>query len=356
MQIQVSHSELTPLVKVDYDKLYNDLGVKLTPDEMIFARRKAGFGGVLQWDLPSSVTWTALSRLSGFERTEALQILDSLRRTGMAKLGSNRRMIECVYSVPSADWVYAGRDDAGHIHVMLAGWGYRYPNAPALDPLTWHPEGEQDVKLRFISAGATVPTEIDLRFESGSTKRLPSGADGDVALGQLAPGTMLRFTELSSGREFSFAVEKGRGLYLFDVTPAKEIIPHVEPDPVIDDPVVISPEISIRLIGYDGRPVSRGELCVMDAGLVRVAAGVGSDGMVRIDSSLLAPGVPFTAKLSGAGENYGDAPLVIDEGELDYEIHYHSAKSGFNGDLWFGILFMAATLALTIWALIELLS
>ncbi len=358
MKIQVAYNEVTPLVKQDFTKLYDALKRTLSDDEMIFATHRAGFGGIVQWDLPDGLQWVSVTRANSFERNEAMRLLEEKRRSGAAKLGTRTDLIEAVYSVPSADFLYYARDAQGNMKVMLAGWAYRYPRTPAVNPLSWHPEDEQNVQLSFFDKGQAVATAIELRYATTFTKQLNPDTQGKIDLGTHRPGTQFAFSVPEYGRDFSFKVEKGRENYIFDLTVAQSVtvLPPVEPPimepPIIEPPIVDDPDIPIVLdmtkvsfIGYNGRGLESVKVRIESQGETLMSATTDSEGVVTFAKSELPCGKPLDVKLSGTPTRLPRTTIMLDSNENEYEVHYHPGKEQFPWLLIAGIFVAVAATA-----------
>lgn len=361
MRIQVAYNEVTPLVKQDFTKLYDSLKRALSAEEMIFANHRAGFGGIVQWDLPDGLPWRPVTQTDSFERNEAMALLERLRTSGSARLGSRTDLIEAVYSVPSADYLYCARDGQGDMKVMLAGWGYRFPRTPAVNPLTWHPDDEQKVIIAFVEEGRAVSPAIELQYASGRKKRIDPTSDGQIDLGSHRPGTRFSFAVPDYGRELTFTTEKGRDRYVFDLTVARPAsvpeVPAEVPVPPVPGPFVppatVSETVKISFIGYDGRPLPRVDVMIGQGGMTLLASSTGDEGSVTVGKSDLPCGTPLEVVLSGTPMPLPRVNIVLDADENEYEIHYHPSKNPFPWSLIAGIFVAAAATAGAIWLLVE---
>lgn len=355
MRIQVAYNEVTPLVKQDFTKLYDALKRTLSPEEMIFANHRAGFGGIVQWDLPDGLSWQPVTRADSFERSEAMALLRQLRESGTAKLGSRADLIEAVYSVPSADYLYCARDEQGSVKVMLAAWGYRFPRTPAVDPLTWHPADEQKVVLSFVEDGHAVSPAIELRHATSFTKRIEPGADGNIDLGTHRPGTRFTFAIPDYGREISFATEKGRDTYIFDLTVARQapvaevVVPEI---PKVEEPESVEMG-RITFIGYDGRPLNWVGVRINQGGMTLLSASTGEDGSIAFAKTDLPCSTPLEVTLSGTPTRMSAASIVLDRDENEYEIHYHPAKTSFPWAIIAGVFVAVAATVGALWVFFE---
>lgn len=347
MQIKLPYNEVTPLVKIDYSQIFDGLKKLLTPEEAsIFAPRRAGFGGELQWDLPQDLQWTPVTHANAFDRNEALPLLSAIKADAAPKLGTKRELVEAVFSVPSPEYIYCARDAQGKIRVMLAAWGYRYPRVPAIDPLKWRPEGEQNVTLKFIENGVPSVTEIDMVFNSGYTKRFATDNNGEISLGTHQPGVKFNFVVPSRNRNFELLVEKGRDLYVYDLTvaPLPQPVPHKEetptPPPMPAEEENISPEATIKFIGFGGHPIKQGEAQLLQNGMPVLVQGIAPDGTIHFGINDIPHFSPLTLRVTNTPVMLPDCNLQIEPDELQYEIHYHPAKRS-NSNGWIAVLVCA---------------
>lgn len=328
MQIQIPYNEVTPLVKIDYAKIYNDLQRTLSPDEMIFAKWRAGFGGLIQWDLPGDTQWTRISNANSFDRNDAMALFKRLKESAMTKLGSNRQLIDAVYSIPSIDYLYCSRNADGSMRVILAGWGYRFPRTPQIDPLKWHPEGMQNVIVKFVEDGAPIAATMELRHASGFTSQYAADANGQINFGAHSPGTNFRFSVPSHNRDFSLNVAKGQEEYIYDLTVPKAVTPPPVPEipqprPEPEPELNISPEATITFIGFDGKPIPCGEAQILRNGLPVMVQGISPDGSIRFGASDIPANTPLSIKLTNTPLKLSDVPFSFDSDELQYEVHFN---------------------------------
>lgn len=352
MQIQIPYNEVTPLIKIDYSRVYDDLGRTLSPQEMIFAPRRAGFGGILQWDLPAGLHWVSATRANSFDRNDAFALYNRLRQSATPKLGTHTEFINSIYSVPSADYLYCARDSQGAIHIMLVGWGYRFPRIPAVDPLSWHAEGEQHVTLRFIENGHGVSTTMRLQHASSYTKDIASDADGNIDFGSHAPGSQFQFTIPERNRQLTFTVEKGRDTYVFDLTPAVVQPPTPAPAPMPQpSEIAVAPEVSVRFIGENGSPITNSEARLMQGNATIIASGTDHAGMIRLASTDIPANTQLSFRLNGHSAPSAIVPFVFDPTELEYEVRFHRVKKDSSLSLVLGIIAAVALAAVAFLAL-----
>ena len=101
MRVQINHNELRPLIKEGYEKVYDAMNRLLAPEDMIFAKWEAGFGGILQWTLPQDYTWRNFTQADDYDKNEIIGEFMRQKEIGSKKLGTNEKLKEAVYSIPS---------------------------------------------------------------------------------------------------------------------------------------------------------------------------------------------------------------------------------------------------------------
>ena len=100
-------------------KFYDAMSRLLAPEEMIFAKWEAGFGGILQWTLPNDYMWRNFTQADDYDKQVVINEFLRLKEIGEKKLGTNERLKQAVYSIPSEASVYYTVTPDGKYHVML---------------------------------------------------------------------------------------------------------------------------------------------------------------------------------------------------------------------------------------------
>lgn len=370
MKIQVHHTEVTPLIKEGYEKVYDALGKLLSDDEFIFAEWKAGFGDMLQWTLPADAEWLALTDADSFDRNAVINEFLRLKAIGESKLGKNKKLIESVYSVPAENFVYYFIDSQGRYHIMLSGWGYSYPRSAPMIPLVGLADpAMQNVTLRFIENSKPLSgIRFDLPRKSNRTIHLTADSNGEKSLGTMMPGTTVSIFIPSVAKHFSFEIKKGKEVYTADLTieQTAEITKVTPPEdnPFNEEPqqeqeqeqeqiTVRNRDITIRFIGFDGKPLTGREIQLIQTGRSQIAELTDSNGNIYLDKTDFATGLPLEA---AAAAPYPNTALILDEGENEYLIIFHEKKSSsWLIQLLIGILAIAAAIGTWI-AITELLN
>lgn len=348
MQIQTPQSQLTPLLHVNYDQIYNQLVARLTPREMIFAKWRAGFGGIIQWDLPQDLTWQQLSKADSYDYQACMALLENVSSEAKRTLGSNKAMIDAVYSVPSLDYVYYSRTPQGEYRIMLAGWGYRFPTSPALNPLSYSTRKLQPVDIYFRADGepvASLPVEL---VRNTSHVGLSADDSGKLNLGSQEVGATFEFFIPSYGRNFSITIEQGRQQYLVDLTVEKTIPEEI---PAVDIPAEPEPinltidNIRIKFVNQNGSPVENATARFIQNGAEVASTGLLNDGVAVIESTSLQPGT-VEVRLSSPTAQYPVFNMVNDPTELDYEVYFHEVEKSKKWPIFVAIAIAAvATIA-----------
>lgn len=353
MQIQIPHKNLSPLTSHDYSRIYDALQRSLSSDAELFAPRKAGFGGILQWDLPLNIVWTSITEASPWDRTEATQKYEDIYQRATSILGHNKELIDAVFSIPSAEYLYCGRDDKGNIKICMAAWGYSYLNAVAINPLTWHPEGEQNVVVHFTENSMPRPVEAEITFSTQFSKRIATDPSGHLAIGTYRPGTTIKFYIPEFDRNLSLVVEKGREIYTIDLTPAP-VIP--SPQPELQPQAPVQPEaakLNLRLFGYDETPIANSPVKIIQHDYTLTTAVTDTSGSVTIDASSLPINTALKIVVDNKHNSYPPASFSIEAGEFEYHLHYHREKNKSMLSTWLTILAAIVLAALGVWLLLD---
>lgn len=82
MRVQIHYNELRPLIKEGYEKVYDAMSRLLAPEEMIFAKWEAGFGGILQWTLPNDYTWRNFTQGDNYDKQAVINEFMRLKAIG----------------------------------------------------------------------------------------------------------------------------------------------------------------------------------------------------------------------------------------------------------------------------------
>lgn len=341
MKVQAHNNELRPLFKENFDKVYDAIVKILPAEEVIFAKRDAGFGNQIQWSLPDDAQWQSLTQADTLDRHAVIDVFMRHKAVGESRLGKNKKLIEAIYSVPSEAHVYYAIDSDSRYRVMLTAWGYTFPyQAP--ETLLTHMSGQdmQDVTVKFIDNGQPA---AGLNFSIYRQNRRDvchtADAEGKFNFGSLPVGTTLQLKAPSAGRDFTLAVAKDRNLYTFDITPepaAKpepttpppmpepvEVTAHPEPEP--EPPVeMVFPQrqrdISIRMIDSStGQPVKGSEVVVSAVGRPAVSSYPDEQGYIYLDNDDFTPG--STVKVEVPGQTaYPPFDLHLEPAETQYEV------------------------------------
>ncbi len=270
MRVQIHYNELRPLIKEGYEKVYDAMSRLLAPEEMIFAKWEAGFGGILQWTLPNDYTWRNFTQGDNYDKQAVINEFMRLKAIGEKKLGTNERLKQAVYSIPSEASVYYTVTHDGKYHVMLTAWGYSFPTQAPLTDITWQlPAESQDTTVRFIENGKPM---VNLPFDihrNGIVLHHQLDEKGEKYFGKLTPGSELYIEVPSLSRRLMLTVVPGQTVYTFDMTTAEPRKPHA----AVDEPEVPeTPEeeteeteeiicgertIKIQFIGWDGKADNR---------------------------------------------------------------------------------------------------
>lgn len=338
MKIQVHHNELTPMIKEGYEKVYDALGKLLSTDEFIFAEWKAGFGDMLQWTLPSETEWIALTNADSYDRNAVIKEFLRLKAIGESKLGKNKKLIESVYSVPAENFVYYSIDQNGRYRIMLCGWGYSYPHSAPMTILIGSADPAlQPVTLRFIENSEPMAgLRFDIPRKGNRIMHLTAEDNGEKALGSMSPGSAIRVIIPSVEKKFDIQISKGKEFYTIDLTsevkteiPAE--IPPIQDNPVNEGPInepdnaaVRNRDISIKFLGFDGKPIIGNAVYLSQTGKQTLSEETDSDGRIYLDKNDFASVTPLEISLNG---QYPKTETSLDENETEYEIIFHEKRS-----------------------------
>ena len=224
MEIRQPEDGVNKIISKDIltsEQIWNILCDLLPEKSRVFASFSTA-AGMFVWTLPGT-GWTPLSEA---DDSTALMVRDTLKakRRAVARALSDYPsvQIEALFTVPSDDFVFFRDGLDGQFQIMLAAWDYRFP-----DPLEGMevkmpddaPEKWQDVTLKFIEADRPVPGYgLRLKLADGRFAAKRTDADGCFPMPGLEIGK--RFTVLAAdgSRDFSFTVEEGRSLIVYDLT------------------------------------------------------------------------------------------------------------------------------------------
>lgn len=340
----------------------------LAPEEMIFAKWEAGFGGILQWTLPNDYVWHNFTQADNYDKQAIVNEFMRIKAIGEKKLGTNERLKQAVYSIPSESSVYYTVTPDGQYHVMLTAWGYSFPAQAPMTDIVWHlPTEAQDTTVRFIendSPMANLPFDI---LRNGVTLHHKLDENGEKYLGKLTPGTELFLEVPSLSRRLTLIVAEGQTAYTFDMTTVKQLTP-----PVIDgrgdksdgssrtgnndekgDKVIICGDrtIKVQFTGCDAKPITGRSIILTQKGGKQTEVTTDDNGCIFLDRNDFADGSIIKANITDVtGQTkYREAVFTIEPGENDYAIIYTERKTS---GAWLKPLLaiLAAALAfLTIW-------
>ncbi len=355
MKVQAHNNELRPLFRENFDKVYDAIVKILPAEEVIFAKRSAGFGDIIQWSLPTDAQWQPLTLADSLDRQAVIDAFMRHKAAGEAKLGRNKKLIEAIYSVPSEAHVYYAIAPDNSYRVMLTGWGYTYPyQAP--ETLLSHLSGEdmREVNVKFIESGNAV---AGLRFEimraAGRSVSHTTDAEGAFHLGQLPVGTQLQINVPSAGRNFTLAVTADRSIYTFDITPEPAVTPppfvqpepepEPEPAPEEETPIemVFPPrrDISVRFVDSStGKPVTDREVVFSATGRTAVSCTLDEQGVAYLSNEDFPQLTPIRVEMPSQTD-YPPFDMQLEPDETQYEIIF--GQSG-NAPRWKEILFAVA--------------
>lgn len=349
MKVQIHHNELRPLIKEGYEKVYDAMGRLLAPEEMIFAKWEAGFGGILQWTLPGDFQWRSFTQADDYDKQAVINEFLRLKAIGEKKLGTNERLKQAVYSIPSEASVFYTVTPDGNYHVMLTAWGYSFPAQAPMTDITWHlPAGAQDTTVRFIENGApmaNLPFDI---HRNGIVLHHQADGNGEKYFGKLSTGTELYIDVPSMSRRLTLTVAPGQTLYTFDLTQQREVPPVIppviqEPEKPQEDPKEETEEIicgtrniKVQFIGCDGAPIKQRNIIMEQAGKRTTEETTDDNGCIYLSTADFIEGAPISLGVTkAAGQtDYADASLIIEPEENDYAIIYTERRSS---NLWLNI-------------------
>lgn len=372
MRVQIHHNELRPLIKEGYEKVYDAMSRLLAPEEMIFAKWEAGFGGILQWTLPNDFVWRNFTQADNYDKQAVVNEFLRIKAIGEKKLGTNERLKQAVYSIPSEASVYYTVTPDGQYHVMLTAWGYSFPTQAPMTDITWQlPVEAQDTTVRFIENGApmaNLPFDI---LRNGVTLHHKLDEKGEKHLGKLTPGTELYLEVPSLSRRLTLMVVAGQTVYTFDMTTAK---PHVAPvmpeihekpeETVIPETEEIAEEeeiicgdrtIKVQFIGCNAKPITARSIILSQKGGLQTEVTTDDNGCIFLNGNDFADGSIIKANVTDvAGQTkYREAIFTIEPGEDDYAIIYTERRES-SAWLWPLLVIVGAALAfLTIWGALE---
>lgn len=366
MRVQIPHNELRPLIKEGYEKVYDAMSRLLAPEEMIFAKWEAGFGGILQWTLPSDMQWRSFTQGDDYDKQSVITEFLRLKNIGEGKLGTNQRLKQAVYSIPSESSVYFAMTPDGKYHVMLTAWGYSFPTQAPMTDITWQlPAGAQDTTVRFIDNGAPMaqlPVDI---HRNGVVLHHQLDDKGERYYGKLTPGTELHIEVPSLSRHITLRVMPGQTVYTFDMTQpqsrngGKVMPPQVDPphekEEEVEEIIAGHRSIKLQFIGADGAPIRQRNVILNQLHRGTTTETTDDNGCIYISTADFAEGTPISLRIPDVTEQprYADASLVIEADENDYAVIYSLRN---HSDLWVKALLAlgaAALTALTIWGALQ---
>lgn len=365
MRVQIHYNELRPLIKEGYEKVYDAMSRLLAPEEMIFAKWEAGFGGILQWTLPNDYTWRNFTQADNYDKQAVINEFMRLKAIGEKKLGNNERLKQAVYSIPSEASVYYTVTPDGQYHVMLTAWGYSFPTQAPLTDISWQlPAESQDTTVRFIENGKPM---VNLPFDihrNGTVLHHQLDGKGEKYFGKLTPGSELYIEVPSFSRRLTLTVVSGQTVYTFDMTTAEPRKPHIAADkPEVpetpeektgEEEEIICGErtLKIQFIGCDGKPITGRTATLTQNRGKQTEVTTDDTGCVYLSGNDFADGSAVRSHINDAPEQpvYADADIVIEPGEDEYAVVYTERRS--TSGPWLALILgiLAAGLAaLTIW-------
>lgn len=339
MIVQVHHNEIKPLITEGYEKVYDAMKRLLPPDELIFAPWSAGFGDVIQWELPRDYTWRSFAQADDYDRQIIINEFLRIKSSAEQKLGRNERLKKAVFSIPSEASVYYTVTPDGHYRVMLTGWGYSFPAQAPLTDITWQlPAGAQETTARFIENGApaaNLPFEIS---RNGSILRHTTDSNGEMSLGKLTPGTVIDMFVPSVSRQFSLTVVASQNLYTFDISVEKprHEIPVIKPEVPAEEDIKEEEEeviqadrtIKVQFVGTDGHPIAGRTVTAAQRDNAPTELTTDDNGCIYLSNNDFLTGLPVSMHIVETPDKpaYADAQFVIDADEDDYAIIYNEIK------------------------------
>lgn len=368
MRVQIQHTELRPLIKEGYDKVYDAMTRLLAPDEMIFAKWEAGFGGILQWTLPKDYDWRPFTAADNYDKQAVVNEFMRLKEIGEKKLGTNERLKQAVYSIPSEASVYYAVTPDGVYHVMLTAWGYSFPAHAPITDIKWElPAESQDVTLQLIENAQPIANlPIDIRRPQFVLHH-QLDANGEKYLGRLMPGSQVFIEVPSLSRNITLTVEPGKKLYTFDMTQKKQEVPPVvkggdkkeeEEQKDEDEEIVIrgNRTLSVQFIGIDGQPVAARTVTLTQANGSMTEVTTDDSGKIYLSDDDFATGTTVTAQIVDAPSmpKYAKAAFVVEANEDEYAIIFsENDTTDFWPKLLLGLLAVALSV-LTIWGALKI--
>lgn len=362
MKVQAHNNELRPLFRENFDKVYDAIVKILPEEEIIFAKRSAGFGDIIQWSLPTEIHWQPLTLADSLDRQAVIDVFMRHKTVGAAKLGRNKKLIEAIYSVPSEAHVYYAIAPDNSYRVMLTGWGYTFPyQAP--ETLLSHVSGQdmKDVNLKFIDSGEAIPgLQFEIVRAGGRNVGHATDAEGIFRLGQLPVGTQLQLKVPSIDKTFTLVVTSDRSVYAFDITPEPEVVPppfvqpepQPEPEPEEETPIemVFPPrrDISVRFVDSStGQPVTDREVVFSANGHNAVSCVLDQQGCAYLSKEDFPAQAPVKVEIPSQTV-YPPFDMQIEPDETQYEIIFGQSD---NSPRWKEILFAVAGVGVAVGAL-----
>lgn len=351
MKVQIHHNELRPLIKEGYQKVYDGMRKLLAPEEMIFAEWEAGFGDILQWKLPDDYQWCNFTQGDTYDKQAVINELLRTKELALKKLGTNERLKQNVFSIPSEASIYYTVAPDGRYRVMLTAWGYSYPTKAPVTDFTWVlPPDSQDTTVRFIENGipvANLPINL-LRKEHVVHHKLDE--KGEKFFGKLLPGEELKIEIPSHNRVVTLTVVQGQIVYTFDLTIAQQQVkPEIPKVPVVPDDTHKEPiknrMVKIQFIGCDGNPIANRIVSIAKRGNIGIENATDESGCIYLTNSNLAAGNILKLHINDAPQQpkFADVEMVVEDKEDDYVIVYQEKKSSW---WWLYLLLLLAAAVL----------
>lgn len=378
MPISVNYNEVRQLTTLGYERVYNDLKATLLPEEFIFAKWEAGFGGVLQWTLPDDIQWQKLTNANLYDRNAVISTFLTIQRAGLERLSMGRtdanllKFINDIYTVPSEDFVYYAIDANGHYRIMLAGWGHAYPNHSGLEPgmIGSQLKGRQSVSLAFTENGEPIPgLPFEIILNETQSVKNHTDNDGRKFLGDIIPGTTISMRVPTFDATLTFTVVNGQDLYQFELgRKSTPVIPPIEtplptPDPLPveekEEEVIIEDkrDISVRFIDTDHRPIAHADARLNIPGASAIIEGLDQTGTIYLNRRDLPIGKPVEIQImpNDSRRRYSPATVIFDSFENEYEIEFRLVRGSKFLPVFLTIL-CAALATLLAWILLYYLS
>lgn len=350
MEIRIPNNQIRPLIKESYPKIYDGLCKLLAPDELIFAPWNAGFGGLLQWDLPDDLEWKSYAQASPVEQAAIIDEYKRQMEIGRTKLGNNQQLVERVYSVPSSDNIYYAFLPDGSCRIVLTAWGYSYPyKAPATAMTLLSEQKRQNVVLRLVRFEAPAAGErFDILLQNNMKAKHVTDTAGEKTLGTFVEGTRIPFVVVADNTPLEIVVEDGRVVYEFDLTPAQQETPDPEPEPAPEstpepepspEPQPVEAPYLLKFVDPAGTPLAGLNVSLTTPNGVVAQEVVPADGIISLGGERM----PFNAPVALNAITTDNNALEPQQLSFTPEEHEYLIEYAIQGKskLWLEILLVA---------------